>query len=161
MGGGGGVLVKINGVLFLRGLIRGWYSNADYIFQRLFQIFGAKQKSVFWPWLLFCEVWLSLEKYTIVLVLGLSACLKTPIYTGLLLLKILKVVEMMHCLNWPLIGSQLVFSNLSSWLWVLLFKFKQKHMPLFWSVCNFVFIFLFKLNTKLNTHIQNGFELLH
>ena len=49
-----------------------------------------------------------------------------------------------HCSNRSFImDSQFIFSN--SVIWDLLFKFRQKRMHLFWSICDFDFNLLFRL----------------
>ena len=87
---------------------------------------------------------ISLKKDAVVLVMGWPASSKTSfIYAGLLLLKNLKVVELMHCSKRSFMGSQLIFSNSVKPMWSLLFKFKQKRIHLFCSVCSFFFRLLF------------------
>ena len=46
-------------------------------------------------------------------------------------------------------------------MWSILFKFKQKQIHLFSSVCIFFFRFLINKDTKPNTHSQNEVVLLH
>ena len=67
----------------------------------------------------------------------------------------------MHCSKQSLMGSQLIFSNQVKSLWSLLFKFKQKRVHLFCSVCSFSLGFCLSKDTKPNTHSQYEVVLWH
>ena len=96
--------------------------------------------------LFFCNDWLNLNKDVIEAVVFWPAGLNISfIYKGLKSLKYLNVIELIHCSNRWFVGSQFIFSNSVKLVWVLLYKFRQKRMHLFWSICNFDFNLLFRL----------------
>ena len=112
----------------------------------LFQILGAIYERFFCLWLVFPNSWLNLNREVLVVIAFWTAGLNTSfIYKGLKLLKWLKVIELIHILNWSFMGNQFIFSNSIKPIWCLLFRFWQNPMHLFWSICNFDFNLLFRL----------------
>ena len=77
-------------------------------------------------------------------------------YKGLKYLNYSRVIELIHCSNRSFMGSQFIFSNSVIPIWALIFKFRQKRMHLFWSICNFELIICYSgWYIKLSMHNRN------
>ena len=115
-------------------------------FGNLFQILGATYERIFCPWFVFRRGWLNLNKEVVVAVVFSPASLKTSFTNkGLKYLKYLKVIELTHRSNRSFMRRQFIFSNSVKPIWVLLSKFRQKQIHLYWSIWNFDFNLLFRL----------------
>ena len=95
---------------------------------------------LFCAWLVFCRGWFDFSKNAAVVVLfGPDGFNTSFIYAVLELLKYLKVIELIRFSMWSFVGNQLIFSNsFSKPIWALLFKFRQKHISFFCSMCNLI-----------------------
>ena len=95
---------------------------------------------LFCAWLVFCRDWFNFRKNDVLLVPFRPFGLNTPfIYAVLELLKYLKVIELIHFSMPSFMGNQLIFSNaFSKAIWALLFKFRQRRINLFCSICNLI-----------------------
>ena len=84
-----------------------------------------------------CKGCFNLSKDALVLAMCWPAGWSTSfIYKWLKLLICLDAIELMHCLNRSFMCIQFISSNSNKQIWDLLFRFRQKRMHLFWSICN-------------------------